>query len=437
METRTDTFTYNLSEVTGERLDAITNPDSEGHAAVIEQMGLTTKRVTWKDNAYMVVKYDKSKLTPDTIQSSGMFRSVVVSLNDNRIVSFAPPKSVSYQEFSRVPGDWQETRLEEFVEGTMMNLFYVEGEWEMATRSMVGANGRFYNDGGKDTFRSMFLDAVNVCASNGQSAEVFYSRLDPRLCYSFVFQHPNNQIVTPNAKPELYLIRAYLVENGIVTEFLPTSPEVRAITRCDDASITIDSPYAYETSTWQDFDELKAEWSTMNRVHTDMGVVLVNPQRSIRTKLRNPTFEMVRNLRGNQPKLQYQYLALRKEGKVGQYLRYYKQASAEFTKYRQQLHTFTDTLHTNYIGCFVKKEQSLKEYPAQFKTHMYALHGMFLQSLRPNGECVSMRVVIDYVNSLPTPRLMYSLNWHPRKNVLMEKNVDMELSSASPAVVLE
>ena len=427
MAARLDTLEYDLSVVMGDNYSILIDPEHEKHGDLLETMGLIVKRVNWKDNPYLVVKYDKAKLTPDAVNTSGLFRSVVISLNSGKIVSFSPPKSVGFQQYSKVADAWENTRAEEFIEGTMVNVFHADGEWEIATRSMIGANGRFYNDGGKSTFRSMFLDAVRLCASNGSDPETFYTKLDPTLSYSFVFQHPDNQIVTPKTKPELYLIRAYRIEDMHITEFLPNSPEVTTITRSDDSAITVDSPYIYELEHLKGFDGLEADWQTMNRTHTDIGVVLVNKTNNTRTKLRNPTFEMVRNLRGNQPKLQFQYLSLRKEGKVGQYLRYFKQASEPFSQYRSQLHTFTDTLHKNYVSCFVRKEKTLKEYPAQFKTHMYALHGMFLSSLREQGEFVSMKVVIDYVNALPTPRLMYSLNWHPRKNVLMEKAADLEL----------
>ena len=429
MTARLDTLQYDLSTALDGDYNILIDPEHEKHSDFIEKKGLIVKHVNWKDNPYLVVKYDKTKLTPDTITNAGLFRSVVVSLNSGKIVSFSPPKSVGYHQYSKVADAWENTRAEEFVEGTMVNVFHVDGEWEIATRSMIGANGRFYNDGGKSTFRSMFLDAVRLCASNGNDPETFYTRLDPTLSYSFVFQHPDNQIVTPKTKPELYLVRAYRIEGLCVTEYLPNSPEVTAITRSDDSNVTVDSPYTYELGHLSDFNGLEAEWQTMNRTHTDMGVVLVNQTNNTRTKLRNPSFEMVRNLRGNQPKLQYQYLSLRKEGKVGQYLRYFKQASDVFSKYRSQLHMFTKTLHENYVSCFVRKDKALKEYPAQFKTHMYALHGMFLSSLRENGDFISMKVVIDYVNELPTARLMYSLNWHPRKNVIMEKQADMELSN--------
>ena len=421
-----DTLKYDLVSATNKKLDIILNPSHPEHKETLDEFGLISKVVTWKEREYMVLKYDKQKLTPDTIETSGLFRSVIVNVAEKKIVSFSPPKATAYQQYCHGENVWPNTRIEQLIEGTMINMFNVDGEWELATRSLVGANGKFFNEGGKDTFRSMFLEAVRSCGPCGDE-ESLYSRLNPSYCYSFVFQHPDNQIVTAVDTPRLYLIRMYHIDGGNITEYQPSSPEMRDITHADDVVLTVESPMQFTRyGPYDSLESLKKFWSTLDHSHDIMGVTVVDHTRNIRSRLRNPSFEMVRHLRGNQPKLQYQYLALRKEGKVGQYLRYYKQASDQFATFREQLHNFTRTLHTSYLDCFVKKTQPLNEYSGQYKTHMYALHGIYLQTLREKKEYVSLAVVIDYVNNLPTPRLMFSLNWHPRMNAAKERQLDYE-----------
>lgn len=422
-----DTFDYDLNRATNNRLESIINPEHPDHASTLEDMCLTSKKVSWKERDYLVVKYDKQRLAPDTVETSGLFRSVIVSLANGKIVSFSPPKSLDFQQYVRSDDAWEQTRVEQFVEGTMINMFNVDGEWELATRSLVGANGKFYNEGGKNTFRSMFLDAVRACGPPSCEEDSFYGLLNPSYCYSFVFQHPDNQIVTAVDTPRLYLIRVYEINGGNVTEYLPSSPEMKDLTYPSIVPLSVESPLQYTNSEkYNSLESLKSFWSSLDHSHDIMGVVLVDASRNVRSKIRNPSFEMVRQLRGNQPKLQYQYLALRKEGKVGQYLRYYKQASDQFFMYREQLHNFTRTLHSNYVDCFVKKTQGLKEYSGQYKPHMYALHNMYLEKLREKKEFVSLSVVINYVNELPTPRLMFSLNWHPRLNAAKERELDQK-----------
>ena len=47
-----------------------------------------------------VLKYVKSKLTTENIDTLGLFRSIIVN-KDGEIVSFAPPKSIDYDVFSQ------------------------------------------------------------------------------------------------------------------------------------------------------------------------------------------------------------------------------------------------------------------------------------------------------------------------------------------------
>jgi hypothetical protein len=292
----------------------------------------------------------------------------------------------------------------------------VDGEWEMATRSLIGANGRFFNDGGRETFRRMFLDAAQVCGPNPADENGgLFSLLDPSYVYSFVFQHPDNQIVTKVATPLLFLIRMYEIEgDGRVTEHYPDSAPFQELIKKEGVSVW--HPQSVEKSIDGDFASLNKEWSTMERPHREMGLVLCSPISGTRCTYRNPTFELVRHLRGNQPKLQYQYLELRQNGKVGDYLKHFPAAATDFTRYRAQVHLFTKTLHENYLSCFVQKTKPLKEFSGQFKPHMWALHEKYRTELREKKEHISFSVCVAYVNTMPPARLLFSLNWHTRAN---------------------
>ena len=103
---------------------------------------------------------------------------------------------------------------EAFIEGTMINVFYdsnygVNGCWQIATRNTVGGEVSFYktsNGTSNKTFNEMFMDA---CIFNNFNLQL----LNPRFCYSFVLQHPENRIVVPFKFPQLYLISVYKIDN--------------------------------------------------------------------------------------------------------------------------------------------------------------------------------------------------------------------------------
>ena len=41
----------------------------------------------------------------------------------------------------------------------------------------------------------------------------------------------------------------------------------------------------------------------------------------------------------------------------------------------------TNKIHENYIGCYIKKEKPLGEYPKKFRSHMFKLHETWLWAL--------------------------------------------------------
>jgi hypothetical protein len=89
-------------------------------------------------NSYTIRRYDKKTLTKDLISTCGLFRSVITD-QDNNIVSFSPPKSLAFADFVAKYPDTSRVVATEFVEGTMINVFWSNGDWEIASRSNVGA----------------------------------------------------------------------------------------------------------------------------------------------------------------------------------------------------------------------------------------------------------------------------------------------------------
>jgi serine/threonine protein kinase len=69
---------------------------------------------------------------------------------------------------------------------------------------VIGARASFSSE---KLFRDMFFDAVAECGLNMDES------LDKNMCYSFVLQHPDNRIVTPNKKPALCLVAIYSFED--------------------------------------------------------------------------------------------------------------------------------------------------------------------------------------------------------------------------------
>lgn len=426
-----------------------------------------TKNVIYTENSqYTILRYNKNILNYDLADTYGLLRSVILDKNDN-IVSFSPPKSMATEFFIQKYKSFNEPYIvaEEFIEGTMINLFWDEtiglsGDWEIATRNNVGGNLSFYQScynkyGVKNkTFRQMFLEAMNEC-------QLTFDHLTKGYTYSFVLQHPENRIVIPFKKPNLYLIAIYYCVDDRKKQFLRICtckppicgkinndkinplPKVVKVCECltnihEKPNIfvyPIDMNSFYENSpikntlvqfpkSYQEnsYSALIKKYASMNTPYDIMGIVIYNQLTKERCKIRNPVYEQVRQLKGNHPKLQYLYLSLRHCGKINEYLSFYPEHKKEFSVFRDDVHLFTKTLYDNYVECFMKKKIDISKYPYQYQSHMIELHKRFINELRENKLRIDHNYVIEYINELPPAKLMFSINYHLRK-----RNVEMQI----------
>ena len=372
---------------------------------------------TKSNEKYSIISYNKDFLSVDLISTYGLLRSLILS--NNQIVSFSPPKSVSAETFiKKYPLINESLIAEQFVEGTMINVFYdknfgVNGCWQIATRNTIGANVSFYK-GSKKTFNNMFMEA---CAANNFNLNT----LNSQYCYSFVLQHPENRIVIPFKHPQLYLVSVYEIiqKNDEIIVQEQDIDNVKAHGLWHITSIKFAEKYQFTK-----YSDLINQFASPNTPYDVVGIIIKNKDTGERFKIRNPTYEQVRQLRGNQPKLQYQYLCLRNSGQLPEFLKYYPETKADMSKFRDEVHMFTKNLHENYVSCYVKKEKPLIKFSPQYRTHMFKIHAIFLNELREKKLFVSDRVVMKYVNELPPSLLMYSLNYPLRKRIVDKMKAD-------------
>jgi hypothetical protein len=403
--------TYNLSEIPG--FNDLLKPDYN-NTLNLDILKLNKIQCRTNNSYYNVIRYDKNFLCVDLISSYGLCRSVIIN-STNQVVSFAPPKSYNADVFiKKYSENTHGIEAQEFLEGTMINVFFdpnigVTGSWEISTRNTVGATSSFFKSSNSKTFRQMFMEAATEC-------KLDINKLEKELCYSFVLQHPENRIVVPFSKPQLYLVGVYKINNrpnNVTIDFFDAQ-EYKQI--FSELGTLVKFPQIYE---FNKYSELIEKYGSMNTSYDIVGVVIYNKNTGERSKIRNPVYEQVRNLRGNQPKLQYQYLYLRKEGKVKDFLKFYPENKKEFSVFRDQVHLFTNTLYTNYVSCYIKKEKPLIEFSEQYRSHMFNIHQLYMNELREKKLFINNTVVQKYVNELHPSLLMYCLNFQMRK-----RNVD-------------
>ena len=424
------------------RMIAEQNKENMNHSSEIEKalnsLKLTMKNWKTDTGMYSIIKYEKQSfvLTCEDYESIGLLRSAVVD-EAGRIVAYSPPKCVYLSEerekafnennVMTKPSDTttNEWYAEEFIEGTMINMFYSEkggeGAWEIATKSTVGANVVFYAPKNpketveireKDTFRNMFFE---TCAKIGFK----YEELPREFMYSFVLQHPKNRIVLPVNDAAIYIIGVYSINHDTLDVTQLSSAGF--VEKYGGGVILRPKQLFAENYSVEGF---KKEYASMNSSYNMMGVVFCNMVTGERMKVRNPMYEMVKNMKGVEQKLQLQYLTLRHGGRIADYLKSYPEYKGDFGLFRSQLHGFTRSLHQNYLDCFVFKKRPFSEFPQQYKKFMSGLHKKYLEELREIKGSVTFTYVVEFVNTQNPMLLMYSLNYVVREHKKTMERMD-------------
>lgn len=403
---------YNLQSVPRINELLFNNDNSLTRDEIAKSLNLKLKAWKFGGVNYHILKYDKQWLARENEKTLGLLRSLIFK-DDGTIVCFAPPKSQN-TETIKISSD-EKYVSEQFVEGTMINMFYENenNNWQIATRTSVGGKLNFYMENGyksEETFSSMFDEIVSEVCPN------LKDKLNKKYIYSFVIQHPKNRIVKPVVEKRLYLVEIYEID-GLTVKIKNDEME-ELVKEVSNVRLPRRIPVKSET----EFIDCKETCASMNTKYSIVGVILKDKDGN-RYKFRNPNYEHVRRLRGNQPKLQYQYLALRQEGKIAEYLKYYPEQKRVFNEYRNLMHDYTNQLFANYFKCYVKKERELKTFPENYRTHMYKLHHEhYIPDLMPKKEGINRTYVINYFNGIHPAKQMFVLNYSKRKQTIQEMN---------------
>lgn len=336
-------------------------------------------------------KYKKSAFNGDILDGELVnYRSLVFNQDGSYLMSFTPPKS------TQITGT---ASYEEFVEGTMVSVFYNKflETWEIATRSVIGGRNVFYQNDTNKTFRSMFLEAMT-------NKLLEFEMLYKNYCYTFVVQHPQNRVVVPFHQTNLYLVATYEIINLLDEIYIHEIPQEEVCRTHPEMIKHVSFPKKYSGT----HDEIVEKYCSETTPYNIVGVMMKSG--STRDKIRNPVYERVRKLRGNQPKQQYQYLALRREGRVREFLKYFPELRKKCAIWREQVHAFTRILHQSYMNVFVLHKMPIQDTLYQLRPHIIALHEKYIHSFKPLGERVTKEKVIEYVNSLHPSQLLFVLN---------------------------
>ena len=339
-------------------------------------------RVHEKENL-LLLKY-KRKFCDITDEDVRKCRGLILDYTTYEPVCVPPFKSVELKDFVEKAKDNEDkVQYEEFLDGTMINLFHHTSEehtgWFISTRSCIGAKCRWYSD---KEFKDLFEESKNFS----------YDKFEKDVSYTFVLQHPENRIVKHLDEGRVVLVEANRINGFHVIPLNLVEVQLGFFNQ----GLVIDIP---EIKHFKSIEEARRKISQMS--YEEQGWVL--KFNNMRTKIRNPRWKFAKDLRGNSNSYLRNYLELRQNGFMQDYLNFFPEMQDLFQEYMTEIHTITQNLFGFYQSCFVKKTMKHKDVPYIYKPLCYELHKNYLE----NNTIVSFAEVKKYINRMPIPRQMF------------------------------
>jgi len=374
-----DTFA-NLSSTyaTWAELKAFLESEAGGQLRVVEQDGVA------------VIRYDKAVKTAVDV---GIYRSVAWDMSGNTPLCVAPFRATEGAPPAKVPF----SSVEDFVDGFMMNAWVSNGTLQVATRTRVGGDNKFYSD---KTFGQLFneclektslknMDGLKACLEGLRAAENAVSAFA-----SFVVQHPEHRIVAKAPSPMLFTVHTGCVmADGVVRV------SERSVNWPQELSALRISTYNQKSFEKDDEVEVLLRNTAAQRGWRWQGLVFKDGKGG-RWRMRTPTYTLLRQLRGSESTALERFFRLRAERKVVDYLKHYKEESDEFWTYEETLRARTSDVFSAYVDVHKAHAVAFKELPAAIRPAVFLLHTKWRDELRAKGFSVRLQNVIEIVNKL-------------------------------------
>jgi len=371
---------------------------------------------------YSILNYGKVGLCYNDISNS-LYRSVILSCPEKKIVCYSPPKTKDISMFLKDhPLLFDSPRLwvNEIVEGVMINLFYDSriDRWEISTKSGVSGLYSYNKDklsykkvNYKETFLGLFLEALRASDKDTLNTLELVKHLPKNMCYSFVLQHPKNKICLDIKEPSVYLVAVYLLENpdnepSAVKLISPEHYKQWHIFQNSSSVICFPNQINKEKTV----NDIICEEMSIQRYVTNRGVMITDLKTGDMYEIQNIEYLKRFKRRNQHSDLLYKFLCILRMDKLKDYLSFYPLDKKAFRRFSLQFGELVSNVYSSYVMKYVvKKPTHIKT--AYFK-HIYKLHyDIYLPSLRRDKEKkkITMGLVRDYFMSYEPHVLIHFL----------------------------
>jgi hypothetical protein len=249
-------------------------------------------KMVWSNNLLLLNANKNSDTSlPAVRQSNGL----VVDSDTKQVVCYSFNLMQEYssdneQLNNELRSNWRDYTVQRLFDGTVIRLVYYNNKWCTMTLKSTNAAKVYWSS--RSSFEELFFSAAN-------NLQLDQSALNTNYCYTFILMHPDNQLVVPYNRPNLYLLCTYDLTNNTYVDNTRVNINVSSV----------------PTLTFSTFDALLAEYtSTDSKLpfteDTNLGYILVNNRTGERVKMETELYKNAKELKGNVPVVNFRIVEL-------------------------------------------------------------------------------------------------------------------------------
>lgn len=327
-----------------------------------------------RDAGYIIFKYNQisSDFTLNLVREC---RGLIIRELDMTVVCYPFYKFGNYGESYCPDIDWSTSSVQEKIDGSLMKVWFDDG-WHISTNGTIDAFKAELASMFHDTYGALFLDAVR----NGIGDEhKFFGLLDPKFTYMFELVGPENRVVIPYEKNEIYFLGARYMDS-----FYEQIPEAACF---DELRKYFKIPKRFELKT---FNDVKAAADAMS--WDTEGFVVCDAQFN-RVKIKSPEYVKAHFCRQNNIITQEHLLEVILSGERAEFLTYAGDFKDELDKVekaysniRIRITVECDLLHLASFASRKDLAMYVKTKPVWLQGFLFAYDRLpeFIAKIKPN-----------------------------------------------------
>ena len=276
--------------------------------------------------------------------TSRLIRGVVIE--NDKVVCCSFPHTDDIQESEEEKligmfGDEKNIKYCTAVEGTIIRVYFADGEWRISTHKKIDAYCSYW--AGKD-FGSIFEDCLfytldKYVDNKENMVSCFLDSLDNTKCYVFLMcNHIDNKIVCYSFKKKPFLLHLATFEQC-----------EEGLRQCNENCNIPKPQFKITTNGLKELQDIIRDTDPSQ----SPGVVVMVDGTPV--KIINKEYKKLSDLRGNQPSLRFRFLQLLGDDeRMKQFLKLYDEKESLFDNTIKRLNTISVYIHKFYIYRYIK-----------------------------------------------------------------------------------